>query len=43
LESRSGDLLSIPMLPHRRSLNLSTAVGIATYEALRQLLNTTAA
>src|SRR5215510_12418348 len=43
LESRSGDLLSIPMLPHRRSLNLSTAVGIATYEALRQLIATTAA
>ena len=43
LDSRSGDLVSIPMLPHRRSLNLSTAVGIATYEALRQLLNTTVA
>jgi tRNA (cytidine/uridine-2'-O-)-methyltransferase len=42
LESRSGDLLTIPMLPHRRSLNLSTAVGIATYEALRQLITTTA-
>ena len=43
LESRSGELLTIPMLPHRRSLNLSTAVGIATYEALRQLITTTAA
>ena len=32
-----GTLLSIPMLPERRSLNLSTSVGIATYEALRQL------
>ena len=28
---------TIPMLPDRRCLNLSTAVGIATYEALRQL------
>ena len=37
LESGSGELLTIPMLPQRRSLNLSTAVGIATYEALRQL------
>jgi tRNA (cytidine/uridine-2'-O-)-methyltransferase len=35
--SGSGELLTIPMLPQRRSLNLSTAVGIATYEALRQL------
>ena len=33
----SGEPLTIPMLPERRSLNLSTAVGIATYEALRQL------
>lgn len=32
----SGGLLTIPMLPQRRSLNLSTAVGIAAYEALRQ-------
>lgn len=32
----SGELLTIPMLPDRRSLNLSTAVGIAAYEALRQ-------
>ena len=29
--------LAIPMLPRRRSLNLSTAVGIATYEAIRQI------
>ena len=28
---------TIPMLEERRSLNLSTAVGIAAYEALRQL------
>lgn len=33
----SGELACIPMLPDRRSLNLSTAVGIATYAALRQL------
>lgn len=32
----SGDVVAIPMLADRRSLNLSTAVGIATYEALRQ-------
>jgi tRNA (cytidine/uridine-2'-O-)-methyltransferase len=37
LEAQSGELLTIPMLPQRRSLNLSTAVGIGTYEALRQL------
>ncbi|HZH03393.1 MAG TPA: tRNA (cytidine(34)-2'-O)-methyltransferase [Myxococcaceae bacterium] len=33
----SGDAATLPMLPQRRSLNLSTAVGIATYEALRQV------
>jgi tRNA (cytidine/uridine-2'-O-)-methyltransferase len=33
----SGEVANIPMLPERRSLNLSTAVGIATYEALRQV------
>jgi tRNA (cytidine/uridine-2'-O-)-methyltransferase len=34
--------LRIPMRsPHVRSLNLSTAVGIAVYEALRQLAGTT--
>ncbi len=33
----SGRPIGIPMLPERRSLNLSTAVGIATYEAIRQL------
>lgn len=37
LEGGSGDAASIPMLPERRSLNLSTAVGVVTYEALRQL------
>lgn len=36
LQGGSGESLTIPMLPERRSLNLSTAVGIATYEALRQ-------
>ncbi|MBI3182570.1 MAG: tRNA (cytidine(34)-2'-O)-methyltransferase [Myxococcales bacterium] len=37
LAGGSGEPLAIPMLPQRRSLNLSTAVGIAAYEALRQL------
>jgi tRNA (cytidine/uridine-2'-O-)-methyltransferase len=37
LDGGSGSLACIPMLPDRRSLNLSTAVGIATYEALRQV------
>jgi tRNA (cytidine/uridine-2'-O-)-methyltransferase len=37
LEAGSGQRVTIPMLPQRRSLNLSTAVGIATYEALRQV------
>lgn len=37
LEGGSGEAVTIPMLPQRRSLNLSTAVGIAAYEALRQL------
>jgi tRNA (cytidine/uridine-2'-O-)-methyltransferase len=32
-----GDMATLPMLPQRRSLNLSTAVGIATYEAIRQI------
>ena len=30
------DLVHIPMLPHRRSLNLSNAIAIAVYEAWRQ-------
>jgi tRNA (cytidine/uridine-2'-O-)-methyltransferase len=35
IESRKDRALRIPMLPERiRSLNLSTAVGIATYQAL---------
>ena len=37
LDGRAGQLATIPMLEERRSLNLSTAVGIAAYEALRQL------
>lgn len=37
VQGGSGEPVSIPMLPDRRSLNLSTAVGIATYEALRQV------
>lgn len=37
LEGGTGKPVAIPMLPERRSLNLSTSVGIATYEALRQL------
>ena len=32
-----GEVVTIPMLEERRSLNLSTAVGIAGYEALRQI------
>src|SRR5690349_12392659 len=35
LEGGQGAKVTIPMLEDRRSLNLSTAVGIATYEALR--------
>src|SRR5262249_47148853 len=37
LTGGSGEVVGIPMLRGRRSLNLSTAVGIATYEALRQI------
>lgn len=37
LEGGTGEPVAIPMLPDRRSLNLSTSVGIAAYEALRQL------
>ena len=37
LDGGAGRLATIPMLGERRSLNLSTAVGIATYEALRQM------
>lgn len=37
LESGLGAAVSIPMLEDRQSLNLSTAVGVVAYEALRQL------
>lgn len=37
LEGPDGTPLTIPMLADRRGLNLSTSVGIAAYEALRQL------
>jgi tRNA (cytidine/uridine-2'-O-)-methyltransferase len=40
LEAWPEQTVGIPMLPERRSMNLSTAVGIATYEALRQQLTT---
>jgi tRNA (cytidine/uridine-2'-O-)-methyltransferase len=37
LSSGNGIPTTIPMREELRSLNLSTAVGIATYEALRQI------
>lgn len=37
LEGGQGRPVAVPMLPERRSLNLSTTVGIAAYEAMRQL------
>jgi tRNA (cytidine/uridine-2'-O-)-methyltransferase len=37
LSGEEGTAVSIPMLPNRRSLNLSTAAGVGAYEALRQL------
>lgn len=37
LENYSGTLIRIPMLAGRRSLNLSNAVAVAAYEALRQM------
>ncbi len=37
MESHPQGLVAIPMLPERRSMNLSTCVGVATYEALRQI------
>lgn len=36
LESGEGEVVRIPMLEGRRSLNLSNTVAIALYEALRQ-------
>ncbi len=37
LAQHSDALLTIPMAPQTRSLNLATAVGIVLYEAVRQL------
>ena len=37
LELAKSDVLRVPMLPEYRSLNLSNAVAIVVYEALRQL------
>lgn len=37
LNGGAGTPVTLPMLEERRSLNLSTAVGIAAYEALRQV------
>jgi len=31
-----SQIIRIPMLPHSRSLNLSNAVAVVLYEALRQ-------
>ena len=36
LEENAERLLTIPMTPQTRSLNLATAVGIVLYEAVRQ-------
>ncbi|SFX57413.1 tRNA (cytidine/uridine-2'-O-)-methyltransferase [Thermoactinomyces sp. DSM 45891] len=37
LEANRDTLIRIPMLPVRRSLNLSNSVAIVTYEAFRQI------
>lgn len=37
LEAEQEHLLTIPMAPDARSLNLATSVGIVLYEACRQL------
>ena len=37
LQQHYDSCIRIPMLPDTRSLNLSNAVAITTYEALRQL------
>lgn len=42
LNGGTGEKVTIPMLEESRSLNLSTAVGIAAYEALRQTRGTVA-
>ncbi len=36
LSRRAADAVRIPMLPARRSLNLSNSVAVVLYEALRQ-------
>ena len=36
LQSHQGAVLTIPMVPERRSLNLSNSVAVVLYEALRQ-------
>jgi tRNA (cytidine/uridine-2'-O-)-methyltransferase len=36
VEANAGRALRIPIRPQARSLNLSNAVGVATFEALRQ-------
>ena len=38
LESNADRTLTIPMLPNRRSLNVSNAATVALYEALRQVI-----
>jgi tRNA (cytidine/uridine-2'-O-)-methyltransferase len=43
LHSGMGHIVRIPMLENRRSLNLSNAVAIAVYEALRQISSPSAA
>lgn len=37
IEANQEQAVTLPMLPERRSLNLSTTVGIAAYEAIRQI------
>jgi len=36
LDAHPAEQLALPMLPETRSLNLSSAVAVAVYEALRQ-------
>jgi tRNA (cytidine/uridine-2'-O-)-methyltransferase len=38
LAAHSGRLLTLPMVPEERSLNLATAVCAAAYEAIRQMV-----
>lgn len=37
LAAHASEVLTIPMTPQTRSLNLATAVGIVLYEAVRQM------